>query len=237
MSSFLQLVEPCLDTVRTHRVGGHYSFCDVLLYLPEETVAIGEYPIEGLDRDLWQWVFLDGSADAVHGSAAGFKAADASPDDALAAVVIPVDAPVELVAFSADDHLREAVVAGVDALLAVRPSVNLPASHKLRLHLHEDFLRNDGFIVIFHIVLRQGTGVAYAFLGEKVRGYGFLKQGVAHVFLVSENFVDGGVVPFCLAHAGEDAVLLQSFGDLLHGEPFEVLAVDPLDDLRLFRGR
>ena len=30
-------------------------------------------------------------ADAVHGSAAGFKAADASPDDALAAVVIPVD--------------------------------------------------------------------------------------------------------------------------------------------------
>jgi len=150
-------------------------------------------------------------------------------------VVIPVDAPVELAAFSADDHLREAVVAGVDALLAVRPSVNLPASHKLRLHLHEDFLRNDGFMVIFHIVLRQGTGVAYAFLGEKVRGYGFLKQGVAHVFLVSEDFVDGGVVPFCLARAGEDAVLLQSFGDLLHGEPFKVFPVDALYDFCLLR--
>ena len=90
-------------------------------------------------------------------------------------------------------------------------------------------------MIIFHIVLRQGSGVAYAFLGEKVRGYSFLEQGIAHVFLVSENLVDGGVVPFCLACAGEDAVLLQSFGDFLHGESFEVLAVDSLDDLRLFR--
>ena len=50
----LQLVESCLDTVRAHRVGGHYNFCDVLLHLPEETVAIGECPIDGLDRDLLQ---------------------------------------------------------------------------------------------------------------------------------------------------------------------------------------
>ena len=50
----LQLVEPGLDTVRAHRVGGCYRLCDVLLHLPEETVAIGEYPIEGLDRDLLQ---------------------------------------------------------------------------------------------------------------------------------------------------------------------------------------
>lgn len=224
-----------MDTVRAHRVGGYYRFCDVLLHLPEETVAIGEYPIEGLDRDLLQQVFLDGPAGAVHDGAAGFKAADASPDDTFAAVVIPVDSPVELATFSADNDLGGAVVVGVDALLTVRPSVNLPASNKLRLHLHEDFLRNDGFMVIFHIVLRQGTGVAYAFLGEEVRGYGFLEKGVAHVFLVSQDLVDGGVVPFCLARAGEDAVLLQSFGDLLHGETFEVLAVDSLDDLCLFR--
>lgn len=50
----LQLVEPCLDTVRAHRVGIYYRFCDVLLHSLEETVAIGEYPIEGLDRDLLQ---------------------------------------------------------------------------------------------------------------------------------------------------------------------------------------
>ena len=57
------------------------------------------------------------------------------------------DAKVELAAFSADDNLGKVVVAGVvDALLTVRPSVNLPASHKLRLHLHEDFLGNDGLV-------------------------------------------------------------------------------------------
>lgn len=50
----LQIVEPCLDTVRAHRVGSCYRFFDVLLHLPEETVAIGEYPIEGFDRDLLQ---------------------------------------------------------------------------------------------------------------------------------------------------------------------------------------
>ena len=90
-------------------------------------------------------------------------------------------------------------------------------------------------MVIFHVVLRQGSGVAYAFLGKEVRGYGFLEQGVSHVFFVLQDLVDGGVVPFCLARAGEDAVLFQSFGDFLHGEPFEVLAVDSLDDLCLFR--
>ncbi len=52
--SFLQFFQPVLDAVRAHRVGVHYSFCDVLLHLPEGTIAIGEYPIEGLDRDLLQ---------------------------------------------------------------------------------------------------------------------------------------------------------------------------------------
>ena len=127
------------------------------------------------------------------------------------------------------------MIAGEAAFLACRTDVDYPATDKLCLHLHEDFLRNDGFMVIFHIVLRQGSGVAYAFLGEKVLGYGFLEQGIAHVFLVSQDLVDGRVIPFRLARAGEDAVLLQPFGDLLHGEPFEVLAVDSLDDLRLLR--
>lgn len=42
----LQLVEPCLDTVRAHRVGIYYRFCDVLLHPPEETVATGKNRIQ-----------------------------------------------------------------------------------------------------------------------------------------------------------------------------------------------
>lgn len=89
-------------------------------------------------------------------------------------MVIPVDAPVELAAFSADDHLGEAVVTGVDALLAVRPSVNLPASNKLRLHLHEEVFWNDRFVIAFDVVLRDGAVVLDPFLCQKVGGVGLL---------------------------------------------------------------
>lgn len=101
----LQLVEPRLDSVRAHRVGGRYRFCDVLMHLPDEAVPVVEHPVECLDHDILQEFFFHRSAGAVHGGAAGFKAADAPPDDVLAAVVVPVDAPVELAAFPADDRL------------------------------------------------------------------------------------------------------------------------------------
>lgn len=81
-----------------------------------------------------------------------------------------LDALVELAALPADDHLGEAVVAGVDALLTVRPSVNLPAPHKLRLHLHEDFLRNDGFMVIFHIVRNSSWPINKVLSLQQVEG-------------------------------------------------------------------
>lgn len=47
----LQLVDPCLDIVRAHRVGGYYSFCDVLLHLTEEAVLVVEYLVERLGCD------------------------------------------------------------------------------------------------------------------------------------------------------------------------------------------
>ena len=50
------------------------------------------------------------------------KPADAAPDDGGFAVDVPVDSSVEIAAFSADDDLGEAVVAGVDPLLAGRGS-------------------------------------------------------------------------------------------------------------------
>ena len=60
----LQLIEPCLDTVRAHRVGGHYSYCDVLLHLSDEAVLVVEYLVERLGCDFLQEFFLDGSAGA-----------------------------------------------------------------------------------------------------------------------------------------------------------------------------
>lgn len=69
---------------------------------------------------------------------------------------------------------------------------------KLGLHLHEQLFRNDGFVVVLDVVLRNDAIVLDALLRQEVRGVGLLKQGVAHVLLVAENLVDGAGVPFSL---------------------------------------
>ena len=51
----LQLIEPGLNTVRAHRVGGYDSFCNVLLHLPDmETIRHNgiKYPLLRLWLDV-----------------------------------------------------------------------------------------------------------------------------------------------------------------------------------------
>ena len=118
-----------------------------------------------------------------------------------------------------------AVVAGVD---------HAP-SDQLLLHQQEDVLRNDRFVVAFHIVLRNGAVVLDAFLRQKVRGVGLLQKRVTDVLLVPENLVDGAGVPFCFARAGEDAVRFKPCGDLVHAQALQVFPVDTPDDFGLLR--
>jgi hypothetical protein len=49
----------------------------------------------------------------------GFKAANVAPDDGFAAMIVPVDSAEHFSAFSANNYLCEAVVAGVGSLLAI----------------------------------------------------------------------------------------------------------------------
>ena len=81
-------------SVGTHRVGGRYRLRDVLLHLPDGAVLVGDDLVKGFDCDFFQRIFLDGPACAVHCGAAWFKAADASPYDRPAAMVVPMDSPV-----------------------------------------------------------------------------------------------------------------------------------------------
>lgn len=112
-----------------------------------------------------------------------------------------MNAPVKLVAVSAENHLCKAVIAGEAAFLAGRADMNYQTADKLCLHLHEELFRNDRLVIAHHIVLRDGAVVLDPLLCQEVCGIGFLKQGVAHVLLVAENLVDGAGVPFCLASA------------------------------------
>ena len=83
--------------------------------------------MEGLDRDFLQQELVDRPVGAVLFSRGGLQAADAAPYDGLAAVVVPVNAPVKLTAVSAENHLCKTVIAGEAAFLACRADVDYPA--------------------------------------------------------------------------------------------------------------
>ena len=150
-------------------------------------------------------------------------------------MVVPVNAPVKLAAVSAENHLCKTVIAGEAAFLAGRADVDYPAADKLCLHLHEELLWNDRFVVALNVVLRNGAVVLDPLLCQEVRGIGLLQECVSHVLLVAKNLVDGTGVPFCFASAGEDAVSHKSVGDLIHAGAFEVFPVDALYDFCLLR--
>ena len=131
--------------------------------------------MEGLDRDFLQQELVNRPVGAVLFSGGRLQATDTAPDNGLAAVVVPVDAPVKFSAVSAENHLRKAVIAGEAAFLACRADVDYPATDKLRLYLHEEFFRNDRFVVALDVVLRNGAVVFYPLLRQEVCGIGLLQ--------------------------------------------------------------
>ena len=135
-----------------------------------------------------------------------FQPTDAAPDDGFTATIVPVNPAEHFTAFAANDNLSKAVVAAVGALFAIGTGFDHSSSYQLFLYPQENILRNNCFMVAFYIVLRNNAIVLHSGLVQEVRGIGFLKQGIADVFLVSEDFVDGAGPPFCFASAGEDAV-------------------------------
>ena len=62
---------------------------DVCLQLLQKGATFRQNPIDGLDRDLLQQELVDRSVLTGHFCVGGFQAADAAPDDGLAAVVVP----------------------------------------------------------------------------------------------------------------------------------------------------
>ena len=120
--------------------------------------------MEGLDRDFLQQELVDRPVGTVPFSGGGLQATDAAPDDGLAAVVVPVNAPVKLAAVSAENHLCKTVIAGEAAFLACRADMHHTPTDKLRLHLHEEVFWNDRFVIAFDVVLRNARLMQNMFL-------------------------------------------------------------------------
>ena len=144
------------------------------------------------------------------------QSTDAAPDDGFAAAIVPVNSAEPFATFAANDNLRKAVVAAVGALFTIGTGFDHSPAYQLFLHPQENVLRNNCFMAAFYIVLWNDAIVLDSGLVQEVCGIGFLKQGIADVFLVSEDFVDGAGPLFCFASAGEDAVCFQTFCNPIH---------------------
>ena len=127
-----------------------------------------------------------------------------------------MNSSIKLAELAADHELCKAVLAGVAAPFAVAAGIHLASSGHLLLHQQEDILGDDSFMVVLHVILRNGAVVLDPLLGQKVRSVGFLQQGITDVFLVGQDLPGSAWVPSGLACACEDAVRLQPGSDLVH---------------------
>nr|WP_320415688.1 hypothetical protein [Candidatus Contubernalis alkalaceticus] len=108
-----------------------------------------------------------------------------------------------LAAVTADDHVREAVVAAETAFFAVLAEMDTPPPDQFFLYLHENFTRDDSFMAVFHIILWNKTVVGYnAFCGYE-RNYTYNEQPDKNAGNYNKN-----VVLFCAIYGGNMALFL-----------------------------
>ena len=65
----------------------------------------------------------------------GFQPADASPDNRFNSTIVPVEPSEHFATFSADDDLREAVIAAIATFLAVGTGFDHSPADQLFLYL------------------------------------------------------------------------------------------------------
>ena len=172
---------------------------DIFLQNFKEIILIAERPVDGFDQHLLQPALRHGAGVAVQ--AGVLQPADAPPDNRFFAPVVPVNSAVKLPAAAAVDDVRQTVTAAEHPLFPVRAFMNQLPAHQFLLHLHENLPRDNGFMAVFHVILRNDSLVFDSRFREKIRGVGFLQKGVADVFFVSQNLADVAGVPVCVARA------------------------------------
>ena len=228
---FLKLLKFFVDPISGILLSTTDYLCNVLLELRLVGGLITKERVDGLNYHILQYRLIDGSC--VTFLPGRLQPTDAAPDDGFAAAIVPVNSAEHFATFTANDNLRKAVVAAVGAIFAISACLDHSPAYQLLLHPQKNVLWNNCFVVAFYIVLWNDAIVLHSGLVQEVCGIGFLKQGIADVFLVSEDFVDGAGPPFCFASAGEDAVCFQTFCNPVHRVALQVFTVDALYHLRL----
>ena len=87
--------------------------------------------------------------------------------------IVPVNPAEYLAAFATDDYLSKAVVTTEAAILPIWVGVDDAAADQFLLHLHENFTRDDGFMAVLYIILRNDTIYLCSEIGETRDVYRF----------------------------------------------------------------
>ena len=132
------------------------------------------------------------------------------------------------------NEVGERILPAVDSALARAGLQSGPALH-LFAHLHEKLTRDDGGMAVFNIVLRYDALVGDPLLVQEVHRDRFLQKRITDVLLVGQDFLKRTGQPVIVARRCPDAVCGKLLPDLVVAFPAEVLAVDALHHLCLFR--
>lgn len=144
---------------------------------------------------------------------------------ALELIVASVDSPAVLVGRMPDlgpvpaSALAALDFAGEDGYAAVTSPAFTPPLDFF-LHPVEDLRADDGFVVIFHIVLRHFPFICFRFFGQEVDGEPLLQQGIALVFLICQDAFRCSRIPVFLFCRG-----FQPSGGQLPGNGVESIPV------------
>ena len=105
----------------------------------------------------------------------------------------------------------------------------------LRLGFIEGLTVDDGYMVVPDVVHGCFSGVLLAGLGDAVDGDGFLSDGIAAVFLVFEDILDGSDGPCIIAGFGEDTLGFEAVSNFPEGHSRQEHIEDASHDLSFFR--
>lgn len=98
----------------------------------------------------------------------------------------------------------------------------------------EDLRADDGFVVIFHIVLRHFPFIRFRFFGQEVDGEPLLQQGIALVFLICQDALYRPRIPAFLSCRSFQPSGSQLPGNGVEGIPVQEQAVNQFHRLGLF---
>lgn len=167
---------------------------NVTLHLLLKAILLLPESVKGIEACRLKLILFYGSGMAGEFCLFRIKSCQTAPYHGFLASVVPLGSSEVLSALAAEDNLGESMMTAEAAFPSVRSYAGDPAQQFI-LNLEKEVFRDNGFMVTFHIILRHDAVVLDSGLVEKIRGIGFLEQGVTNVLFIPENFIDGAGVP------------------------------------------